>query len=152
MGGRTGTSQPSSNSPRTSPFPVVTHYLREGTMFWTDPATPEGFIPNVATVVRRLPPCRAKAWPREVHWGKILSMLTWNLSGFDAAGHVVEEIKNPTSMAVTWRLAHRKTMPLAHCAFKCPPPGAVSEKLIIFFGSRPPPGIFERGTRSRRSR
>eukprot|EP00667_Euglena_gracilis_P015071 EG_transcript_15656 len=32
----------------------------------------------------------------EVHWGKILSMLTWNLSGFDAAGHVVEEIKNPT--------------------------------------------------------
>eukprot|EP00668_Euglena_longa_P029858 GGOE01037235.1.p1 GENE.GGOE01037235.1~~GGOE01037235.1.p1 ORF type:complete len:538 (-),score=151.22 GGOE01037235.1:33-1586(-) len=31
----------------------------------------------------------------EVHWGKILSMLTWNLSGFDAAGHVVEEIQDP---------------------------------------------------------
>lgn len=32
---------------------------------------------------------------KDVHWGPLLAMLTWNLSGFDSAGHVVEEISDP---------------------------------------------------------
>lgn len=33
--------------------------------------------------------------PPEIHWALFLPVVAWNFSGFDSAGHVIEEVANP---------------------------------------------------------
>eukprot|EP01065_Artemidia_motanka_P026721 TRINITY_DN31982_c0_g1_i1.p1 TRINITY_DN31982_c0_g1~~TRINITY_DN31982_c0_g1_i1.p1 ORF type:complete len:532 (+),score=171.35 TRINITY_DN31982_c0_g1_i1:54-1598(+) len=53
-------------------------------------------LPFVAMVAWEVPQLNTEDWnhvPASIDWKNFLPMIAWNVSGFDSAGHIVEEVK-----------------------------------------------------------